>query len=205
MAHRAAALLCAALGIACGPTTDRARYEVGEPGLVTFRNELRVPLYLGGCSHFDYEKHVGGDWVSQGPDVFCIWEGLAQVVPPHAAVSDPIQAREPGRWRLRYPIGAGCSETAPLDPANCAVIESLTSNEFEVLDAGCVVSGCSGQVCAEQPEVTTCEWLPQYACYRDARCGRFGPDRSCAWEPTSELAACLEKLGAAGGPIPVPR
>ena len=201
MANRAATLLCVALLVACRPATDRARYQVGEAGLVTFRNELRATLYLGGCSHFDYEKQVGKQWVSQGPDIVCVWEGLAEPVPPDAAVSDPIRAREPGTWRLRYAVGAGCSEKAPLDAGHCAVLGEVASNEFEVLESGCVVSGCSGQICDEAPRASTCEWLPHYACFREASCGRFGPERSCAWEPTPELAACLERSARPVEPI----
>ncbi len=38
----------------------------------------------------------------------------------------------------------------------------------------CVVSGCSGQICSAEPMATTCEWLPQYACYELSECGSFG-------------------------------
>ncbi len=59
---------------------------------------------------------------------------------------------------------------------------------------GCKVTGCSGQICADQVVYTTCEWRPQYQCYQEhGRCGRFGPGGTCAWEPTSDLIACLEE------------
>ena len=180
-----------ALLVACAPATDRDRYEVGETGTVTLRNQLATAtLYLGGCGHFEYEKRVGGEWISQGSDSVCVWEGLAEPLGPGAAVVDPIVAREPGTWRLRYPVGLGCSETAPL--SQCERVDDLRSNAFEVVEGGCVVTGCSGQLCAEEHVATTCEWLPHYACYRDARCGRFGAGGSCGWESTPELEACLE-------------
>lgn len=178
------------LAVACAET-DRESYPAGASGSVEFRNLTRASLYLAGCSHFDYEKQIGDKWVSQGPSVVCVWEGFAQKVASGASVMEPIEAREPGRWRLRYPVGVGCSSTAPLSEAHCRAVGSITSNEFEVLDSGCVVSGCSGQVCADRPYVTTCEWLPEYACYQKARCGRFGPGGTCGWEPTPELLACL--------------
>lgn len=187
--------VAAALLAACAPATDRDRYEVGETGSVTLRNHLASEtLYLGGCGHFEYEKRVGQDWVGQGSDTVCVWEGFAEPVAPGAAVVDPIVAREPGTWRLRFPVGLGCSEAAPL--SECASVETLHSNPFEVVAGGCVVTGCSGQLCAEEHLATTCEWLPHYACYRDARCGRFGADGRCGWERTPELAACLEGSGA---------
>lgn len=57
----------------------------------------------------------------------------------------------------------------------------------------CRVGGCSGQLCVGpgEPDVTTCEWRPEYACYRDATCERQ-PDGGCGFTPTKELRRCLE-------------
>jgi eight-cysteine-cluster-containing protein len=180
------------LGVACVPETDRERYQVDEPGTVRFHNPTLLPLYLEGCSHFEYERQVDDRWVPLGPATICVWEGLAGRVAPDEGVVEPIETREPGTWRLRYRVGIGCSTSAPLSEAHCEAIGEVTSNAFEVVASGCVVSGCSGQVCADEPRATTCEWLPHYACFRQARCGRFGPDGACRWEPTPELLACLE-------------
>ena len=201
------AVLLAAAVSACAPETDRARYEVGESGVVTFRNAMRKTVYVGGCGHFDYEQRIDGAWVSQGPDAVCVWEGFAEPVAPGGVVTDPIHARAPGTWRLRYPVGFGCSESSPLGDGHCSRIFEITSNEFEVVGATCVVGGCSGQLCADEPLASTCEWRPHYACYRDAHCGRFGPAGSCGWEQTAELAACLDRLGDGDGvdPIATPR
>jgi hypothetical protein len=58
---------------------------------------------------------------------------------------------------------------------------------------GCVVGGCSGQVCSDDGGVvTTCEWLPEYACYRKAACERQA-DGACGWTLSDELAACLRE------------
>jgi hypothetical protein len=95
--------------------------------------------------------------------------GRLEPVPPGGVVTDPIHARAPGTWRLRYPVGFGCSESAPLGDGHCARIVEITINEFEVFGAGCVVGGCSGQLCADEPLASTCEWRPSYACHRDAR------------------------------------
>jgi hypothetical protein len=191
MASRSVFLLCLLLLVACSPETDRERYRIGEPGVVTFLNSTRVPVYLAGCSHFDYQKQIGAEWIAQGPAAVCVWEGFAQPVAPGAAIREPIETREPGRWRLHYRVGIGCSESAPLAPAHCRWVGDLTSNEFEVVASGCVVSGCSGQVCDDRPWATTCEWRPEYACFRAARCGRFGADGACGWEQTPELLTCL--------------
>lgn len=61
---------------------------------------------------------------------------------------------------------------------------------------GCTVSGCSAQICADEPVVTTCEWHARYACYRTASCARQA-DGQCGWTLTDELKTCLD---APGGP-----
>jgi hypothetical protein len=179
--------------VACAPQTDRARYATGEAGTSTFTNQLAIPLYLGGCGHFEYEKRVGDAWVSQGPDVVCVWQGFAQRVAPSIAVTDGFVAREPGIWRLRYEVGAGCSESAPLDAQHCARVDTIVSNEFQVIVNDCVVTGCSSEICSDHPQASPCIWRAEYECYRDAHCGHFGPADECAWEPTEELGACLAR------------
>lgn len=192
---RRALVLAALLAAACKPVTDREVYAPGESGTATFRNGLAAAtLYLGGCGHFAYEQRVASEWVSRGSDLTCVWEGFAEPVAPGEEVVDPITARDPGRWRLRYAVGLGCSESEPLSA--CERVESIASNEFDVVERGCVVTGCSSHVCAEEPVATTCEYLPHYACYQGARCGRYGPNGACAWQPTEELTRCLEANGA---------
>lgn len=54
----------------------------------------------------------------------------------------------------------------------------------------CVVTGCSSQFCSDQEQTTTCEYLPVYACYKQATCERQ-PSGQCGWTETPALAACL--------------
>ena len=54
----------------------------------------------------------------------------------------------------------------------------------------CVVSGCSSQICADEPRISTCEFRPEYACYASATC-EVQADGECGWTQTSELQACL--------------
>ncbi len=55
---------------------------------------------------------------------------------------------------------------------------------------GCVVTGCSGNICADEEVITTCEFRPEYACYKDAVCARQ-PDGACGWTETPRLTDCL--------------
>jgi hypothetical protein len=55
----------------------------------------------------------------------------------------------------------------------------------------CKPGGCSGTVCTdEEGLMTTCEWRPEYACYKDAECKRQD-DGACGWTQTETLTACL--------------
>lgn len=60
---------------------------------------------------------------------------------------------------------------------------------------GCAVAGCSGQLCVSSGEAddifTTCEFKPEYACYRSATCERQ-PNGLCGWTQTAELRSCLQ-------------
>lgn len=61
---------------------------------------------------------------------------------------------------------------------------------------GCRRTGCSGQICADEEMVSTCEYREEYACYKDAACERQ-PDGKCGWTPTESLRLCVESAGAA--------
>jgi eight-cysteine-cluster-containing protein len=75
---------------------------------------------------------------------------------------------------------AECERACGLTKAECAS------------DADCMVTGCSGQVCAPRPVITTCEWRPEYACYRDRAITSCGCEAGlCAWDRTPALEACL--------------
>jgi hypothetical protein len=56
----------------------------------------------------------------------------------------------------------------------------------------CVRTGCSGQICSDEDVVTTCEFLPQYACYWTAACERQA-NGQCGFTLTPELISCLAR------------
>lgn len=113
------------------------------------------------------------------------------------------------------PPGSECSATecgpAPGMPAQACpdgstggntgrcIVQASGSCGWEIRDcprpsggATCVPTGCSGTVCAEAGNdiATTCEYRPEYACYRSAQCEPQA-DGKCGWTQTAELAACL--------------
>jgi hypothetical protein len=91
-----------------------------------------------------------------------------------------------------------CEPAGPPEPfcptALCA--PGTTCNEATnacepVEPAPCVVTGCSGQVCAGAPVATTCEWRPEYGCFAAfGACERDGAG-ACGWRATAELDGCL--------------
>ena len=91
--------------------------------------------------------------------------------------------------------GDGCNTCTCDAEGNWACTE-MACGDGCVTDDDCVVTGCSGQICANTDVATTCEFLPVYACYRapTTSCGCFAGE--CGWERTAALAECIE----AGGP-----
>src|SRR3989344_3879864 len=65
------------------------------------------------------------------------------------------------------------------------------------IDTDCITGGCSGTVCQSKnakPIFTTCEWMPEYACYKQIDCGCV--NGKCDWEKTSEFEDCVEEARA---------
>lgn len=94
---------------------------------------------------------------------------------------------------------AGTSSEAP-DTAKPAAREASAQPQTrddaepspDAARAGCAPTGCSGQICAELGSeiMTTCEFRPEYVCYRAAVCERQA-DGECGFTDTPELRACL--------------
>ncbi len=54
----------------------------------------------------------------------------------------------------------------------------------------CRKSGCSGNICSDRTLGSTCEWRPEYICYRDQNCVR-NRHGGCSWDKPSRLERCL--------------
>ena len=57
----------------------------------------------------------------------------------------------------------------------------------------CIKTGCSGQICADHEVVSTCEYRPEYECYKKATCERQA-NGDCGFTKTKELTNCLARV-----------
>jgi len=72
-------------------------------------------------------------------------------------------------------------------------VEEIKDKNGSQKNPQCFVGGCSAHICSSDPFViTTCEWKPEYACYRNARC-EIQKDGNCGWTITPEVEQCLQK------------
>ena len=83
-----------------------------------------------------------------------------------------------------FPSPDGCNTCTCQDNGSAACTEKACA------PAPCVVTGCSGQVCAEVETATDCQYLPVYACYKTATCERQG-NGACGWTSTPQLTSCI--------------
>lgn len=67
------------------------------------------------------------------------------------------------------------------------------SAQNETEPSACRPTGCSSQICSDEDVVTTCESLPEYACYAFAVCERQ-VDGECGWTETEEFNNCLSQI-----------
>lgn len=104
----------------------------------------------------------------------------------------PVMESHPRQCRT--PNGALFVEDA-LDIAVPPILLDEAPREGR-MNGGCAIGGCSAHLCADAETagdlVSTCEFRPEYACYRSARCERQ-TDGMCGWTKTEELMRCLSQ------------
>jgi eight-cysteine-cluster-containing protein len=94
-----------------------------------------------------------------------------------------------------YDVPQAPPAAIPCTPENCDPLPPLPGMCVDAPTGECQVSGCSGQICAAEPMVSTCEWQPWYACYQLAKCGAFGAAGECAWDANPEFVQCMQEFG----------
>lgn len=113
---------------------------------------------------------------------------------------EPTQPTCGGFANLPCPDGLECVDDPNDDCDPAAGGADCAGICVEPTQPTCIKTGCSGQICAAEPTVSTCEWLPWYACFKTATC-EVQDTGECGFTMTPELKACL---AANGGPVPGP-
>ena len=80
----------------------------------------------------------------------------------------------------------------------CHDLESLSCDDWQLVDHqpspttdDCYITGCSGELCADEPTFSACVWWDEYVCFRSAICTRQD-NGVCGWTATEEFEECLE-------------
>lgn len=63
-----------------------------------------------------------------------------------------------------------------------------------VSPSACVVSGCSGEICASEPMYSTCDAKPWIQCLQYTECGNFGANGECGWKETQSFTSCMAQF-----------
>lgn len=58
---------------------------------------------------------------------------------------------------------------------------------------GCVISGCSSQLCGEESMMSDCMFEPKYMCFGKAMCEKQD-DGTCGWTITDEIGECVQQM-----------
>lgn len=96
-----------------------------------------------------------------------------------------------------YPIMESYPEQCATPDGRTFVNPNPVTPSEPIVSNGCVVAGCSGQLCISQEDsdkgfgVSTCEYRAEYGCYQEASCEPQA-DGKCGWTQTNELKACLK-------------
>lgn len=98
---------------------------------------------------------------------------------------DPGDASE-GTLVLEKDNPSGLPEFADAVSLPVRLMKESVAREFD----GCVITGCSREVCSDAEVVTPCIYRESYACYAKAICER-GSGGTCGWRQTPELTQCI--------------
>jgi|TARA_B100002003_G_C14015857_1_gene490048 eight-cysteine-cluster-containing protein len=84
----------------------------------------------------------------------------------------------------------------------CVAKEPLPRVSECITDRDCVKGGCSGTICQSkdsEPIFSTCEFLPEYSCYKQINCGCV--NGKCGWDRTPGFDRCVKEARVSGGDV----
>jgi eight-cysteine-cluster-containing protein len=85
-----------------------------------------------------------------------------------------------------------CEFGFAVDETGCEICECAPDPE----QPACHVAGCSGELCVgpDGPDVSICIYQPWYECLELTKCGNYGVDGGCSWDPNEAFQACLDQF-----------
>ena len=178
-------------------STDKAQYQLDANGSARVRatlvvkNETTRPMTFQFSSSQQFELEVT---TATGETAY-FWSADKSFL---AALSSftlaPNQSRtftEP--FELPNAAAGWHTVRAWLPTSTGPKTEASVKVELLAAPSRCFIGGCSSQVCSDRADVvTTCDWRPQDACYRSARCERQASGQ-CGWTMTTALQQCLAR------------
>lgn len=168
--------------VCCG---DSCACNDGNPSVNCFVDPCQVATcdVAGASCRSNYCGGCNAEWYDASGARVCLG-----TTPSACNYDDPQRryvAKSPEACKaVRFACGE--SEQQFFDACGCGCEASAQS--------ACRVGGCSGQLCVGpgEPDITTCQWRDEYACYRGAECTLQSNGR-CGFTQTPELISCLER------------
>ena len=142
-------------------------------------------------------------WCEEGPEGFCVPDAEPPPGPRECADDgecgdgelcvDGMCAGCWGGWRDQFGQCRGPADGALPDFCCDDGPDPDPQPGPEVRD-GCVVSGCSSEICADERLDGICIWEPEFECFQTATCAR-NADGGCGWIQDDALLMCIERAG----------
>jgi hypothetical protein len=98
--------------------------------------------------------------------------------------SDGVMYISDDKAGVIYKVTVDQQGTAPIPVSEPSMPENGQAS------GDCIITGCSSHICASQELLSTCEFRPEYACYKNATC-EPQEDGECGWTQTQELLTCI--------------
>ena len=150
----------------------------------TYFFEASFPIVLKDANGVEIATAIAeaqGDWMTQ------------DFVPFTATLTFIRPASETGTLVFKRDNPSGLPEhdasfSVPVRFGEALVVprESTSST----VSGGCMIGGCSGEICADEEMMSNCMYRPEFSCYRGASCARNKAGQ-CAWVETKELTKCI--------------